>query len=283
VIGVVGLSYAHAFPADALDDAIACYREHGFAIVRALAPVDVVHDLRQAVEDVLGTAPLAHGDNRTTPEFVERSPLAIRVLDIEGYVELNRRLLGTAELTIHRSFAVLKHAGAGAVAWHRDYHHLEAAAPTEPDQFLDPGDHGARMLWYLDGSDPQDGGLWVVPDSHRDDFAGLPGFAFTAGRKSFHRVGEPPHDCAAFDAPQMFALRVEPGDLLLYSLRLYHGAAPQRSGRRRACAVLVRPTFPALEVPWEQPESSRRFLDALPPRFAAFARNYVGIDYGWRS
>lgn len=276
------LPYAHAFGATALGDAIACYREHGFAIVRSLAPPDVLHDLRQAVEDVLGGPPLAHGENRTTPEFVERSPLAIRVLDIEAYVELNRRLLGTRELTIHRSFAVLKHAGSAAVAWHRDYHHLEGAAPTEPDQFLDPGDHGARMLWYLDGSYPDEGGLWIVPDSHRDDWPGLPGFAFTPGRKSFHREGEPPRDCTAFDAPQMFPLRVDPGDLLLYSLRLYHGAAAQPSGRRRACAVLLRPTVPALEVPWEQPESSRRFLEQVPPRFAAFARNYVGIDYRWR-
>jgi hypothetical protein len=46
---------------------------------------------------------------------------------------------------------------------------------------------------------------------------------------------------------------------------------------------LLRPTFPALDVPWAQPESSLRFLDALPERYASFARNYVGIDYRWRS
>jgi hypothetical protein len=277
------LPYAHAFATDAIEDAIACYREHGFAIVRGLASPEVLDDLRHAVEHVLGPQPLAPAENRTTPEFVERSPLAVRVLDIDGYVELNARLLGTRDLTIHRSFAVLKNAGSDAVAWHRDYHHLESTTPTEPDQFLDPGDHGARMLWYLDGSYPDEGGLWVIPDSHRDDWPGLPGFAFTAGAKSFHRVGEPAVDCASFDAPQMFPLRVDPGDLLIYALRTYHGASAQPSGRRRACAVLLRPTFPALEVPWAQPESSLRFLDALPERYASFARNYVGIDYRWRS
>lgn len=279
---IVTLPYDHAFPPEAIDDAIACFREHGFAIVRRLASADVLHDLRQAVDDVLDARSLAHGENRTTPEFVERSPLAVRVLDIEGYVELNRRLLGTSELTIHRSFAVLKNAGSPAVAWHRDYHHLESSTPTEPDEFLDPGDHGARMLWYLDGSYPDAGGLWLVPDSHREDWQGLPGFAFTPGRKSFHRVGQPPHECATFDAPQMVPLHIDPGDLLIYALRLYHGAAAQPSGLRRACAVLLRPTWPALEVPWSQPASSRRFVETLPDRYAAFARNYVGIDYAWR-
>ena len=277
----MSLPYAHAFAVDAIDDAIACYRAHGFAILRGLASPDVLDDLRRAVEHVLGAQPPAH--NLTTPEFVERSPLALRVLDIEGYLDLNARLLGTRELTIHRSFAVLKNGGSEAVAWHRDYHHLDSAGPTEPDQFLDPGDHGARMLWYLDGSHPDEGGLWVIPDSHRDDWPGLSGFAFTPGRKSFHRVGEPAVECTSFDAPHMFPLRVDPGDLLLYSLRTYHGAAAQPSGRRRACAVLLRPTFPALEVPWAQPESSRRFLDALPERYRSFGRNYVGIDYRWRA
>jgi ectoine hydroxylase-related dioxygenase (phytanoyl-CoA dioxygenase family) len=274
----------YAFTPDRLDDAIACYRTHGFAIVRGMARPDVVADLRGAVEDVLGDpTSLAHGDNRTTPELVEHSPRALRLLDVEPYLELNRRLLGCRELTIHRSFAVLKNAGAGPVAWHRDYHHLEGDVPTEPDQFLDPGDHGARLLWYLDGSYPDEGGLWVVPGSHRADWPGLPGFAFTPGRKSFHRVGEPVAHYERFDAEEMLPLHVDPGDLLAYSLSLYHGASPQPRGVRRACAVILRAAWPALHVPWVQTEATRRFLEDLPVRYRPFVRNYVGIDYRWRA
>jgi ectoine hydroxylase-related dioxygenase (phytanoyl-CoA dioxygenase family) len=271
---------AYAWGVDAIDlaAAIEAYRREGHAIVRRLASEDVVADLRRAVEEVLGPKP---GPNATTPEFVEHSPLALRVLDIDGYVELNRRLLGTHALTIHRSFAVLKCGGSPAVTWHRDYHHLEGERPTEPDQFLDPGDHGARMLWYLDGSYPDQGGLWVIPRSHREDWPGAAGFAFTDGRKSFHREGEPARDYDRFDAPEMVPLEIDPGDLLLYSLRLYHAASPQPDGRRRACAVLLRPTDPVLDVPWPQPEASLRFLEALPARYRPFVRNYVGIDYGW--
>lgn len=278
------LPYRWAFGSEELDEAIGCYRAHGFALVRGMAPPDVVADLRRAVEEVLGEpASLAPGDNRTTPELIERAPGALRLLDVEPYLELNRRLLGTRELTIHRSFAVLKNAGAGAVAWHRDYHHLDGEAPTEPDQFLDPGDHGARLLWYLDGSYPDRGGLWVIPDSHRPEWAGLSGFRFTAGRKSFHREGEPPDPYERFDADEMLALEVDPGDLLLYSLSLYHGAAPQPAGVRRACAVLLRASWPALPVPWAETDTTRRFLDELPERYRPFTTNYVGIDYRWRA
>lgn len=269
----------HDFPADELDAALDFYRAHGFTIVRKLADPAIVADLRDAVDEVLAHEP---GPNRTSPEFVERSPLAVRLLDCEPYVEFNRRLLGNDALTIHRSFAVLKDGGSDAVAWHRDFHHLEGDAPGEPDQFLDPGDHGARMLWYLDGSYPDAGGLWLIPDSHVDDWPGPNGFVFTPGRKSFHREGEPAQEYDRFDAPEMLPLTIDPGDLLLYSLRLYHGAAPQPAGRRRACAVLLRATDPPLRVPWPETETSRRFLETLPPRFAAFARNYVGIDYRWR-
>lgn len=278
------LPYRWAFASDELDAAIGCYRAHGFAVVRGMAPPDVIADLRHAVNDVLGDpASLAPGDNRTTPELVERSPSALRLLDVEPYLELNRRLLGTRELTIHRSFAVLKNAGASAVAWHRDYHHLERDVPTEPDQFLDPGDHGARLLWYLDGSYPDEGGLWLVPDSHRPDWPGLPGFQFTPGKKSFHRLGEEPDPYVGFDAPQMLPLHVDPGDLLVYSLLLYHGAAPQPRGVRRACAVLLRAAWPALPVPWAETQRTRRFLAELPERYRCFATNYVGIDYRWRA
>jgi ectoine hydroxylase-related dioxygenase (phytanoyl-CoA dioxygenase family) len=276
------LAYRYDFGAGDVAAALACYREHGFAIVRGLLPADVVADLRRAVDEVLGDPPPSYGQNRTTPEFVERSPLALRFLDAKGFVALYEALHGTSALTIHRSFAVLKNAGSSPVAWHRDYHHRESAIPTEPDQFLDPSDHGLRLLWYLDGSYPDEGGLWLIPDSHRDDWAGLEGFSFCDGRKSFHRLGTKPAHYDGFDAPEMLPLHIDPGDGLLYDLKLYHGAAPQPEGLRRACAMLLRPTEPALDVPWAQPASSLRFVETIPEHLRRYVVNYVGIDYGWR-
>ena len=277
------LPYRYDFEPDELDPVLACYEAHGFAIVRKMAPPDVVADLGEAVWDVLGRDALALGDNRTTPDFVEHSPKASRLLDAEAYVDLNRRMFGSDELTIHRSFAVLKNAGSPPVAWHRDYHHRDEAdaQATEPDQFLDPGDHGFRALWYLDGSYPDRGGLWLIPDSHRDDWQPPEGYAFTEGRKSFYRIGEPPEDYERFDLREMLPLHVDPGDLVIYSLKLQHAAAAQPEGVRRACAVILRPTWPALEVPWQPLESSKRFVATIPDRHRSFVRNYVGIDYGW--
>lgn len=276
------LPYRFEFAADEHAAILECFREHGFAIIRQMAPPEVVADLRDAVWEVLGADdPPAHGHNRTSPEFVEHSPKAIRLLDASAYVELNQTLFGTDALTIHRSFAVLKNAGSPPVGWHRDYHHTVYDAPSEPDEFLDAGDHGFRALWYLDGSYPDNGGLWLIPDSHRDDWAGLEGFVFTEGRKSFHRVGEPVGDYEGFDDPQMLPLYVDPGDLVLYDLKTYHAAAAQTHSLRRACALILRPSEPAIAVPWAQTETTRRFVEQTPERFASFLRNYVGIDYGW--
>jgi hypothetical protein len=153
--------------------------------------------------------------------------------------------------------------------------------PSEPDEFLDAVDVSFRALWYLDGSYPDQGGLWVIPDSHRDGWPGLPGFEFTEGRKSFHRQGEAAVDYEGFDAPEMLPLSIDPGDLLLYSLKTYHAAAAQPEGMRRACAIILRPTEPRIEVPWAQPATSEEFLARVPPRYARFVSNYVGIDYTW--
>ena len=242
---------------------------------------EIVADLREAVDEVLGDEPLGHADNRTTPCFIEHSDKAIRLLDAEPYLALNRALFGTDALTIHRSFAVLKNAGSAPVAWHRDFHHVVATRASEPDEYLDAGDHGFRALWYLDGSYPTEGGLWLIPDSHREDWPGLPGFAFTAGRKSFHRIGTPAVDYDGFDCPEMLPLHIDPGDLVIYDLKTYHAAAAQPEGLRRACAVILRPREPAITVPWAQTEASSRFLAGIPARFAPFVHNYVGIDYGW--
>jgi ectoine hydroxylase-related dioxygenase (phytanoyl-CoA dioxygenase family) len=276
------LPYRFEFQAREFDEILACYTEHGFAIVRQMATPAIVEDLRHAVWEVLGAKdPPALGHNRTTPDFVERSERAIRLLDADAYVELNRRMFGTDALTIHRSFGVLKNAGSAAVAWHRDFHHIVYEQPSEPDEFLDAGDHGFRALWYLDGSYPDNGGLWLIPDSHRDDWPGLPGFAFAEGRKSFHRIGEEPVHYEGFDAPEMLPLVVDPGDLVLYSLNTYHAAAPQLEGLRRACAIILRPSEPAIAVPWQETAATREFLAAVPERFASFVTNYVGIDYRW--
>ena len=277
------LGYRHEFAAHEFDEILACYHAHGFALVRGMAPEDIVADLREAVGEVLGSADLsAPGPNRTTPDFVERSEKALRLLDAHAYVELNQRLFATSALTLHRSFAVLKQAGSAPVEWHRDFHHLVDEQPSEPDEFLDSGDAGVRALWYLDGSYPNEGGLWLIPDSHVEGWPGLPGFAFTSGRKSFHRIGEPAANYDRFDAPQMLPLVIDPGDLLLYSLKTYHAATAQAAGLRRACAIILRPSEPAIEVPWAETEATRRFLATIPDRFAGFVRNYVGIDYGWQ-
>ncbi|MCA9684587.1 MAG: hypothetical protein KC457_20545, partial [Myxococcales bacterium] len=132
-----GLPYRHVFSVDELDDALACYHDHGFAVIKSMAPPETIAVLRQAVDDLLGADDIRPGENRTSPEFVEKAPGALRLLEVPAYIELNRRLFATDRLTIHRSFAVLKNAGSAPVKWHRDLHRRGVGAnPSKPDEYL---------------------------------------------------------------------------------------------------------------------------------------------------
>ena len=71
--------------------------------------------------------------------------------------------------------------------------------------------------------------------------------------------------------PGTVPLFTEPGDLIIFAARTYHGAFPHGGDEPRlSCGFIFRPTREKLSIPWELPESAHRFMEELSPQFAAF-------------
>ena len=51
----------------------------------------------------------------------ESGPGAWEVLDYEPFMDINRHLIATDELTIHRSAAIIRRTGSAPVGWHTDW------------------------------------------------------------------------------------------------------------------------------------------------------------------
>jgi hypothetical protein len=107
--------------------------------------------------------------------------------------------------------AVVKRSGAPTFPWHQDngYSLLRA-------------EHLQAWVALTDAG-PDDGGLWVVPGSHRERRA-------HHHRGAHVEVDEPPAAGVALDAAA--------GDLILFSSRMIHRTTPNTSGRDRWTYVI---------------------------------------------
>ena len=136
------------------------------------------------------------------------------------------------------------------------------------------------MWFYLNGTHPSRAGLAVIADSHRADWQPPDGFEFTADQRSFHRTGEEPKPYDRMDMPGTVPLFTEPGDLIIFAARTYHGAFPHGGDEPRlSCGFIFRPTQEKLSIPWELPESAHRFMEGLSPTVAALRRGLPKYRY----
>ena len=222
------LGYRYEFAADELDAMDECLEAHGFAVIKDVLPPEIVAKLKQAVWD--GTDPehtLQPGESRTRHAWIESGPGAWEVLDYEPFMAMHRHLIGTDELTLHRSAAIIRRTGSAPVGWHTDW----CGYSTE---IKHSGDVLNRGLWpsgkwfYLTGSRPEHGGLCVIEDSHVEDWEGPEGFSMTADRRSFYPEGTEERGYNGFDIPGLVPFFTNGGDMIVFAHRTYHGAFPNR-------------------------------------------------------
>ena len=149
------LGYRYEFATDELDAMDECLAAHGFRGNQRRAAVG---DRRQAQAGGCGTARTQSG--RCSRARAARGTLGsslVRVLweliDYEPFMAIHRHLIGTDELTIHRSAAIIRRTGSAPVGWHTDW----CGYSTE---IKNSGDVLNRGLWpsgkwfYLTGRGP---------------------------------------------------------------------------------------------------------------------------------
>ncbi len=277
------LEYTYEFTVNQLPLMSECLEAHGFAIIKDVLPSKLVESVKQAVFD--GTdakRELAPGESRTRHAWIESGPGAWQLLEYEPFIKIHRHLIGTEELTIHRSAAIIRMPGSQPVAWHSDWHGFSTDAPKNSGDVLNRGLWPSGKWFYLTGSRPEHGGLCVIEDSHVENWEGPEGFEMNADRRSFYKIGEE-RAYVRFDIPGLVPLFTNPGDMIVFAHRTYHGAFPNQLDEiRLSCAVGFRSRHHRLDIPWEIPDEGKRFLAELPPHLHQYTQGYTSINLDWR-
>ncbi len=278
------LGYTYEFGVDQLSLMSECLEAHGFAIIKDVLPPEVVDSLKQAVFD--GTDPkreLKPGESRTRHAWVESGPGAWQLLEYEPFMKIHHHLIGTEEMTVHRSAAIIRMPGSQPVSWHTDWCGFSTDPPKNSGDVLNRGLWPSGKWFYLTGSRPEHGGLCVIEDSHVENWEGPEGFKMTADRRSFYKEGEAEKAYVGFDIPGLVPLFTNPGDMIVFAHRTYHGAFPNQIDEiRLSCAIGFRSRDHHIDIPWEIPEEGKQFLADLPPQFHQYTHGYTSINLNWR-
>jgi hypothetical protein len=279
------LGYRYEFATDEMDAVVSCMDAHGFAIIKDVLPESIVAGMRQAVWD--GTDPdrtLEQGQSRTRHAWIESGPGAWSLLEYEPFMAIHRHLIGTDELTVHRSAAIIRMPGSATVAWHTDWCGFHKGPPRNFGEVLNAGLWPSGKWFYITGSRPEHGGLCVIEDSHVEGWEGPQGFNLTTGRRSFYPEGGEDTAYTGFDIPGLVPLFTDPGDMIVFAHRTYHGAFPNKQDEvRLSCAIGFRDREHRIDTPWEIPPSGRKFLDDLPQHLRRYVDGYTSIDPGWKA
>ena len=276
------LGYRHEFRHNEFAAIKACVDAHGFAVVKSVISRAWVDEIKASIWDILTeNNPLRPGETRFNQWFVEQSKPFARLLEYEPFLEVNRALLQSREMTLHRTAALLKSVGAGVGPWHTDWTGRKGP-PQAVDDVLNRGEVPAGIWFYLNGTHPARGGLALIEDSHRPDWAGPEGFEFTHLRKSFYRKGAPAVDYAGMDVPGIVPLFTDPGDLIVFASRTYHGVYPHHGSEPRfSCAANFRAGRHSINAPWPLTDSAQKFIDAQPAHIKPLVEYYTGLDRTW--
>ena len=275
------LSYDYEFDAGRLDRIVACTAEHGFCVAKEVlspAMVDVLCNEVWRVVDPDRT--LGPGESRTYHAWFDEATEAWALLDSPRFMNLPRALLGTDEICVNRSAAIIRRPGSATVGWHTDWRGQTDDPPRDSGQVLNRGSWPSGIWFYVTGSRPTHGGLCVIEDSNHIDWTGPQGFRLTADRYSFVREDAGDDErYEGFDMPGLVPLFTEPGDCILFADRTFHGAFPNGEERTRlSCGCGFRKKSDVIDAPWELPATARAFVDALPGRHKRYVDGYTGID-----
>ena len=278
------LHYRYEFSVDELEAVSECLEAHGFAIIKDVLPGEIVEDLKTGV--IEGTDPegtLKKGESRTRHAWIESGPGAWQLLEYEPFMRIHEHLIGTDDLTVHRSAAIIRMPGSQPVAWHTDWCGFSDEAPKNSGDVLNRGLWPSGKWFYITGSRPVHGGLCVIEDSHVEDWEGPEGFSLTADRRSFYPEGEEESRYSGFAIPGLVPLFTNPGDMIIFAHRTYHGAFPNQLDEvRLSCAIGFRDRNHRIDVPWEIPEAGQRFMDELPEHLHRYIDGYTSIDTSWK-
>ncbi len=202
-------------------DQIDHYEAFGFLVLRGLLSQDEMDDLRAAslsvMRDLRGADDYQTDENQSVQPWLERHPAMRDLIDDERIHQIPESLLGP-DFWLDGTEGHLR---VGDTHWHGDDIHDD--------------DLGwVKVAIYLDPLTKEDGCLRVIPASNR---------RHDPDHLSVLREGKYDPDDLVFgmrpDEIPSVALETEPGDVLVFTEGVIHGAFGGGVGRHQICASFV--------------------------------------------
>lgn len=230
---------------DRASQALRRYERDGFVIFRNVLETGLVAQASEHVAWLQQRHPELRGED-LGHELVASDPFWVRLVSDERLLDIAEQFIGP-DIALFASHYICKPAHSGRpVLWHQD----GAYWPLEPMEVV--------TLWLaIDDSTPENGGLRVIPGSHREDLYGL------RARDDLDSVlGS--ESATDVDESRAVSLTLSAGDVEVHHPRIMHGSGANTSPMRR-CGLTIRyiPTSTRITAS-EQPYPSAILLRGRP-------------------
>ena len=202
-------------------DQIDHYEALGYLVIRGLLSQDEMDELRTAslsvMRELRGSDDYQTDVNQSVQPWLERHPVMRDLIDDERIHQIPESLLGP-DFWLDGTEGHLR---VGDTPWHGDDIHDD--------------DLGwVKIAIYLDPLTKDDGCLRVIPGTHRRNDPDL----LSALRQGTHGPEARLFGMRPEEIPSM-ALETEPGDVLVFTEGIIHGAFGGGVGRHQICASFV--------------------------------------------
>ena len=200
---------------------IAHYDTFGFLVLKGLFSADEIDEFRSAslsvMSDLRGGGDYVKAQNQSVQPWFERHPSMVNLVDDDRLYQIGESLCGP-DFWLDGTEGHLR---VGDTAWHGD---------TKTPEDLP----WVKIAIYLDPLTKDDGCLRVIPGTHRkmdpDPYISL---RRQDSDPDFRPFGVRPDEIPAV------ALETEPGDVLIFTERIFHGAFGGGVGRHQICVNFV--------------------------------------------
>jgi len=214
---------------------IADFHRDGYVVIRSLIDPDTVSFAMKTIDDFITQNPdkVLYEDEALKGRKPEELTLQERIFAVRGIhqqVFKDERFLKLAsyppllsaltsvlgqDIKVLQDMALIKPPRIGSEKPpHQDAAYFE----------IEPHDQAIGTWWALDRATPENGCMFVWPETHR-----LPVVEHAKIENTFHLVLPP----EMLDASRKIALPMEPGDVLLFASRVFHFTPPNLSEHRR--------------------------------------------------
>lgn len=230
---------------DRTSDVLQRYERDGFVIFRNVLDAGLLAQASEHVAWLQQCHPELRGED-LGHQLVARDPFWVRLISDGRLLEIAEQFVGP-DIALFASHYICKPPYSGLpVLWHQD----GAYWPLEPMEVV--------TLWLaIDDSTPANGGLRVIPGSHREDLHAI---------RAREDVDNVLRSESATDVDESLAIDVTlaAGDVEVHHPNIIHGSEANTSPQRR-CGLTIRyiPTSTRITAP-EQPYPSAILLRGTP-------------------